>query len=139
VDAVSVAGSSPEGARNLWPRAMRARAAASAFLLRAGDVLRGQQALRPSRVRQLPQPAADDLVQDGRVDGVDQAAGPRLNPSDTERITAPRTAPRDSPLRSEASGDQRDVELVHGVKHASASVSTLVLRPFAGDYAMRVS
>jgi hypothetical protein len=102
VDAVSVAGSSPEGARNLWPRAMRAmraRAAASAFLLRAGDVLRGQQALRPSRVRQLPQPAADDLVQDGRVDGVDQAAGPRLNPSDTERITAPRTAPCDSPLR----------------------------------------
>ena len=44
----------------------------------AVDGDRGQQPVQPPGIRQLAQPAADDLVQEVRADRVDQGADPRL-------------------------------------------------------------
>jgi len=44
----------------------------------AVDRDRGQQPVQAAGVRQVPQPAAGDLVQDARVNGVDQGPDPGL-------------------------------------------------------------
>jgi hypothetical protein len=42
------------------------------------DRVRRQRPVRPARVRQVPQPAADQAIEEVRADGLDQGADPGL-------------------------------------------------------------